>query len=237
MKPLDDIARLRNEYEDRKRRFAESDVYSLFNPANLFIVQQRQREILEALKRNGNTDLSNLLILEMGCGGGGVLTEYLGFGAHPENLYGVDLLLDRLLYARHILPGSGFINADGQALPFPAQTFDLALQSTAISSILDSELRKKICADMLRVLKPNGIIFWYDFWLNPTNPQTHGIRPAEIRCLFPDCTFEFHKITLAPPLARRLVPVSWGLALFLEGLGIFNTHFLVVISPKRESNL
>ena len=49
MKPLDDIARLRNEYEDRKRRFAESDVYSLFNPANLFIVQQRQREILARL--------------------------------------------------------------------------------------------------------------------------------------------------------------------------------------------
>ncbi len=68
MKPLDDITRLRNEYEDRKRRLAGSDLYSLFNRANLFILQQRQREVLAALKKNGFTDLSNLLILDMGCG-------------------------------------------------------------------------------------------------------------------------------------------------------------------------
>ena len=78
---MDDITRLRNEYEDRKQRFAKSDLYSLFNRANLFILQQRQREVLAVLKKNGFTDLSNLLTLEMGCGGGGVLTEYLGFGA------------------------------------------------------------------------------------------------------------------------------------------------------------
>jgi len=95
----DDIARLRNEYEDRKRRFAASDVYSVFNQATLFGVHQRQRVTLSILKKNGITGLSNLRILEMGCGGGGALTEYLGFGAAPENLYGVDLLFDRLLHA------------------------------------------------------------------------------------------------------------------------------------------
>jgi len=88
---------------------------------------------------------------------------------------------------------------------------------------------------MLRVLKPNGIILWYDFWLNPTNPQTRGIRPKEIRELFPNCNFEFHKITLAPPIARRIVPLSWGLALFLEGLKIFNSHYLVVIRPLKKT--
>ena len=238
MKPLDDdIFRLRNEYENRKRRFVASDVYSWFNQSNLFTLHQRQRAILAALKKKGFTNLSWYSILEMGCGSGRVLTEYLEFGALPEKLYGIDLLFDRLLHAHHNLHSSGFANADGQSLPFPDQTFDLVIQSTAISSILDSEFRQKICADMLRVLKPNGMILWYDFWLNPTNPQTHGIRPAEIRRLFPDCTFEFHKITLAPPLARRLVPLSWGLALFLEGLRIFNTHYLIVIFRKSESIL
>jgi 2-polyprenyl-3-methyl-5-hydroxy-6-metoxy-1,4-benzoquinol methylase len=87
VKPLDDIARLRNEYEFRKQRFAKSDVYSLFNRANLFIVQQRQREVLNVLKQNGFSNLSSLQIMEMGCGGGGVLTEYLGFGASPENIH------------------------------------------------------------------------------------------------------------------------------------------------------
>jgi ubiquinone/menaquinone biosynthesis C-methylase UbiE len=234
MKPSDDIARLRNEYEDRKRRFAKRDVYSPFNRANLFIVQQRQREVLAALKKNAITDLSNLLILEMGCGGGGVLTEYLGFGASPENLYGADLLFDRLLHAHHTLPSSGVANTDGQSLPYSSKTFDLVLQYTAISSILDPEIRRNICADMLRVLKPKGLILWYDFWLNPTNHQTCGIRLVEIRRLFPNCTYEFHKITLAPPLARQIVPISWMLALFLESLKILNSHYLVAIHPPTS---
>ena len=229
MKRLDDITRLRGEYEDRKRRFAGSDVYSWFNPANLFALHQRQRAVLAALKKCGFTDLPSLSILEMGCGGGGVLTEYLEFGALPEKLYGVDLLFDRLRQAHTILPVSGFANADGQALPFSARTFDLVLQSTAISSILDLELRRTICADMRRVLKSNGLILWYDFWINPTNPQTHGIDPSEVRRLFPGCKFEFHKITLAPPLARRIVPVSWTLALILEKISLFNSHYLVTI--------
>jgi len=74
----------------------------------------------------------------------------------------------------------------------------------------------------------------YDFWLDPTNPQTRGIRPGEIRRLFPNCQYIFRKITLAPPLARRIVPLSWGLALFLESLGIFNSHYLATIRPESD---
>ncbi|MCE9644901.1 MAG: class I SAM-dependent methyltransferase [Chloroflexi bacterium] len=237
MNPADDLARLRDEYEDRKRRFAGRDLYSWFNQAHLFAIHQRQRGVLGILKQNGFTDLAERSILEVGCGAGGVLTEYLGFGARPENLHGVDLLLDRLHLAGQILPGSGMINADGQTLPYPSRTFDLVLQSTALSSVLDSTIRHKICFEMARVLKPDGMIIWYDFWLNPANPQTRGIRPAEIRSLFPNCTFQFRKITLAPPLARRVVPISWGLALLLEGFRVLNTHYLVAIRPKNESKL
>jgi ubiquinone/menaquinone biosynthesis C-methylase UbiE len=231
VKPLDDLSRLRTEYADRERRFAGSDAYSLFNRANLFIVQGRQRAALHALQKHGITQLGDMRILEMGCGRGGVLAEFLTFGALPENIFGVDLLFDRLHDAGDILPGSHFANADGSHLPFPDGSFDVVLQYTALSSILDQQLRRAISADMLRVLRPSGLILSYDFWLNPTNLQTRGIRPKEIRELFPNCKFEFHKITLAPPLARRLVPISWTFASFLEGLRIFNSHYLSVIQP------
>ena len=229
MKSLDDIARLRNEYEDRKRRFAGSNVYSWFNAANLFIIQQRQRAVLNILKKRGLTDLSNLQIFEMGCGEGGVLTEFLNFGASPQNLFSVDLLANRLFHAQRQLPACHFSNADGQDLPFLSQAFDLVMQFTALSSILNSSIRQNICHELLRVLKPSGLILWYDFWLNPTNPQTRGIRPTEIHRLFPGCTFEFQRITLAPPIARRLVPISWQLSAFLEKLTVFNSHYLVAI--------
>lgn len=232
----DDISRLRTEYADRARRLAHSDVYSVFNQANLFAVQSRQRAVLAVLHAHGFTDLSSLRILEMGCGAGGVLTEYLGFGASPRNLFGVDLLPLRLGHAHSRLPGSNFYNANGASLPFPPGSFDLVLQSTAISSILDPELRRAICSDMIRVLRPGGMVLSYDFWLNPVNKQTHGIRPAEIKHLFPHCRYEFHRITLAPPIARRLVPVSWGLSLLLESLKLLNTHYLVAIRPLITGN-
>jgi len=52
-----------------------------------------------------------------------------------------------------------------------------------------------------------------------------------IKRLFPNCRYEFHRITLAPPVARKLASISWGLCLFLESLKIFNTHYLVAIRP------
>ena len=223
---------MRAEYAERARQLDKTDRYSLFNLAQLFSIQQRQCAILRMLRKYGFTDSAGLKILEMGCGGGGVLVEFLNVGASPGNLYGVDLLSDRLVHAHQRLPGSCLINADGQLLPFSSQSFDLVMQFTALSSLLDPDISGNVCRDMLRVLRTSGLILWYDFWLNPTNPQTRGIRPAEIRRLFPNCMYEFHKITLAPPIARRIVPVSWILALLLEKQKVFNSHYLVAIRPR-----
>lgn len=231
---MDDLSRLRTEYEDRKRRYPESDLYSWFNLANLFAIQYRQRAVLSFLKRFGFTDLAERRILEMGCGGGGVLSDFFAIGASQQNLYGIDLLEDRLYVAHRRLPTGNFTNADGQSLPFPDHSFDLVLQYTAISSVLDEQIRRNIFADMLRVLKPAGMILSYDFWLNPTNKQTLGLRLSEIRTSFPTCRVDYKKITLAPPITRRLVPISWLLSAFLEKLTIFNTHYLVAIRPKTR---
>jgi len=231
LKQLNDISRLRKEYADRALRFSGSDVYSLSNPANLFIVQGRQRAVLKALKKFRYSDLSDKQILEMGCGSGGVLAEFLFLGASSGNLFGIDLILERLQQAHNKFPDTHLANANGQHLPFPPETFDLVLQYTAISSILDPDLRRAICADLIRVTRPGGLILSYDFWTNPTNPQTRGFHPKEIRQLFPDCVVGFQKITLAPPIVRRIVPISWGLAQLLESLRFLNTHYLSVIQP------
>jgi ubiquinone/menaquinone biosynthesis C-methylase UbiE len=230
MKSISDLSRLRVEYQDRERRLAGRDLYSPFNPANLFSVQQRARAVMQVLKGSGYTDLADLTILEVGCGTGGVLTEFLGFGARPQNLYGLDLLEDRLFCAKERLPITHFLQANGCQIPFPEGSFDLLLQYTAISSILAPDLRRQMCAEMLRVTKPGGLILSYDFWLNPTNRQTRGLRMSEIRASFAGCRIEPHRITLAPPITRKLASYAWGLCLFLESLKIFNTHYLAAIS-------
>lgn len=227
-----DLARLRTEYARRAQRQVMADRYSLFNPTQLFTIQQRQRAMLNCLRRNGFYPLSGQRILDVGCGEGGVLLESLSFGALATQLYGADLLFERLQAARRTLANMPLACADGQNLPYASQSFDLVLQFTVFSSILDDEVKINLAREILRVNRPDGIILWYDFWLNPTNPQTRGIRPGEIRRLFPGCSFEFHKITLAPPIARLIVPMQWGLGLFLESLKLFNTHYLVAI--RRE---
>jgi SAM-dependent methyltransferase len=232
-----DLVRLRKEYAERGKNVQKAENYLLFNPAQLFTIQQRQRSILNRLRYHNFSPIHELRILELGCGSGGVLLEYLGYGVASRNLHGADLLFDRVEMARNVLSSLPLICADGQNLPYATHNFDLSMQFTVFSSILDDGVKANIAREMLRVTRPGGMILWYDFWINPTNPQTRGIRPPEIRRLFPDCAYEFHKITLAPPLARRLVPFSWGLALFLEGLRIFNTHYLVMISQKTVSRL
>jgi hypothetical protein len=110
---------------------------------------------------------------------------------------------------------------------------DLALQFTAFSSLLDQNIKTRMAQKMLRVLKPQGMILWYDFWLNPTNRATRGIGKGEIRRLFPHCTFAFQRITLAPPIARAVIKVSWGFCALLEKMQILNTHYLVAIRPDH----
>ena len=66
----------------------------------------------------------------------------------------------------------------------------------------ESSRKHRIAAEMCRVLRPGGLILWYDFWINPLNPQTRGVRPVEIRAMFPGCEYRFKRITLASPIAR-----------------------------------
>ncbi|HQF69865.1 MAG TPA: methyltransferase domain-containing protein, partial [Promineifilum sp.] len=143
------------------------------------------------------------------------------------------LLGERVAVARRRLPHVAVTCADGRSLPYPDQSFDLVLQFTMFSSILDQGLCYTVANEMRRVLRPGGLLLWYDFWLNPTNRQTRGIRPREIRQYFPDSQYVFERITLAPPLTNHLVPFSWVAALSLERLGIFNTHYLAAIRPNR----
>ena len=210
-----------------------AQAYTLGNPGHLFLIQSRQRAIVRRLLSEGLWPLGGRDVLEVGCGSGGVLLELLSYGADAERLHGTDLQAERAAAAQRRLPQVAVTCADGGRLPYPTATFDLLLQFTVFSSILDKALCYTVANEMRRVLKPGGLILWYDFWLNPLNRHTRGVRPKEIREYFPDSQYSFDRITLAPPLASRLAPLSWTGALTLEAMGVFNTHYLAAIRPYR----
>ncbi|MEZ4517539.1 MAG: class I SAM-dependent methyltransferase [Chloroflexota bacterium] len=226
-----ELEQIRRTYSRREVELVGQDKYSLGNKAYLYTIQQRQRAILRALRQEGLLPLGDKRILEVGSGAGGVLLELLSYGASPELLYGTDLLAERVAIARQLLPHVALSSSDGRYLPYPSRSFDLLLQFTMFSSITDEAICYTVAREMLRVTKPGGVILWYDFWTNPLNKATRGIRANEIRKYFPNCRFDFQRVTLAPPLTRRLVPVSWMGAELLEKLRILNTHYLVSIRP------
>ncbi|MCI0664586.1 MAG: class I SAM-dependent methyltransferase, partial [Acidobacteria bacterium] len=199
---------------------------------DLFLIQQRQREILSLLHREGYFPLTSKRILEIGCASGGVLREFLSYGATPYLLHGAELEPCRIANAKAVTPHLPLISADGRSLPYPDSCFDMVMQFTVFSSILNEDIKRAIADEMRRVLRPGGLILWYDFWLNPINPEARGISLAEIRRLFPGCRISFRRLSLAAPLARRLAPYSWLACYLLDRLRIFNTHYLAVIRPE-----
>src|SRR5260370_39862552 len=98
-------------------------------------------------------------ILEVGCGTGFWLREFIKWGARPENLVGLDLLPDRIEECRRLCPGKVTVHCrNASSLESPCESFDLVLQSTVFSSVLDAAIKRQMADEMLRVLRPEGII-------------------------------------------------------------------------------
>lgn len=221
-----ELERIRAEYERRRREIPE-DFYALHKPANLFLRQGQERALREGLEHAGVLPLGERAVLEVGCGEGAWLGIFEAFGARPEALAGIELDPERAASCRRHYPRAAVEIGDAARLPWNDACFDLVFQSTVFTSILDPETRRRVAAEMLRVLRPGGLLVWYDFlYDNPRNAHVQGIGAGELRRLFPGCRWRRRRVTLAPPLARRLVPRSWTAAALLEALRVFNTHYL-----------
>jgi len=220
--------RIREAYERRK---ASGRSYSWFDAGHLFVIQELERCLLATLQRHGMAALDSKQILEVGCGNGHWLREFIKWGAQPENLAGIDLLPDRIAQASRLsAPGVLLTCGSASQLDFADGSFDIVLQATVFTSILDSELKMQLAREMIRVLKPNGVVLWYDFrFNNPRNPDVRGIERAEITRLFSGCRVVLERVTLAPPLSRALAPYSRLGVYLLSSIPWACSHYLGTI--------
>jgi hypothetical protein len=94
-------------------------------------------------------------------------------------------------------------------------------------------MKPNVARKMLRVLKRDGTILWYDYHMNNArNPDVRGVGKREIQALFPDCSIDLRRVTLAPPLTRLLAPYSWLVCYLLEKIPLLCTHYLGVIRKR-----
>ncbi|MFA6028793.1 MAG: class I SAM-dependent methyltransferase [Elusimicrobiota bacterium] len=231
----DEEARIRASYKRREKADVHAR-YSDDNPAHILMTRERNEAVLHALQRIGLPEFPGMHVLELGCGEGTWLLEFIRWGVRPENLIGIELIEARAREALYRTGGSVRIlcrNAARTGLPDAA--FDIVLQSTMFTSIADSALKAEIAREMVRVLAPNGTIVWYDFRIdNPFNRDVHGISRAEIFSLFPDSTIELIPITLAPPITRALAPYSPAVCALLSRVPFLCTHYLAFIRPPSS---
>lgn len=224
-----EIEKIADRYERRKA--VVGDRYGRFNPEVIAATQERQRALVSLLKAQGITNLAGLDVLEIGCGIGSNLQELILLGAKPENLVGNELLPERAEQARHMLPQAVRLFAgDASVLPFNNDSFDIVYQSTVFSSILDDALQRRIAAAMWQWVRPGGGVLWYDFTFNnPSNPDVRGVPLKRMRALFPQGRVSFRRVTLAPPISRRVTRIHPTMYAVFNALPLLRTHILCFI--------
>lgn len=225
--------------EDLKRlaaHYAQRDLlaerYSPLRPEVWQTVQERQRALIRLLRDHAPAPLNELRAAEVGCGAGGNLLELMQLGFAPQHLMGLELLPERLTLARERLPAAvQLLAGDATQAAIEASSQDLVLAYTVFSSLLDDALQARLAEAMWRWLKPGGAVLWYDFVFdNPANREVRGVPLRRVRELFPAAsTIEARRVTLAPPLARRLCRLHPSLYPLANGLPLLRTHRLAWI--------
>jgi SAM-dependent methyltransferase len=186
----------------------------------------------ELMRQAGRVSLDGMRILDFGCGSGRVLRSFIDMGASQADLFGVDINQERV--AAQI----NFAVFNGWKLDFPDAHFDLVTQFVVFSSIAAPELRQQLALEMVRVLKPGGFVFWWDFFrlvgaagvrsdvrLDPVSLfrglpgriRKHGVHPKPSECIRP-----------LRGLRRAIGPL-------VDLFSFRETHVAALMGPKRDS--
>ncbi len=202
--------------------------YSMLNASVWQAVQERQRALISLLKRHAPGPLDDMRVLEIGCGGGGNLLELLRLGCDPRNLQANELLPERVTLARRNLPEAIVVHSgDALKLQLPSASFDVVYQSTVFTSLLDDKFQEDLARQMWEWVSPGGGVLWYDFiYDNPGNQDVRGVPLRRIRNLFPHASIDARRVTLAPPISRRVCKLHPAMYSAANLISFLRTHVI-----------
>lgn len=224
-----ELQRLRRAYTHRVSTISP-ERYSRLNPGHLFGLHEREATMASMLRADNLTSLAGLRILDVGCGRGATLRQYLEYNATLSKMWGIDLFPTFVDQTRSTSPGLQIVCGTASDLPFPDYSFDLVSQFMLFTSVLDLRMRRQMAEEIDRVLAPGGRLLWYDFaFNNPANPDVRGIRLAEVRRLFPTYPLASRRITLAPPLGRAIGRFSPAMYYLVSTIRPLCTHYMCLL--------
>lgn len=144
----------------------------------------------------------------------------LSFWAAPEDLYGLELEPRRAQVAQLRLPSSHIDIGSATQMPYPAEFFDLVHCASLFTSILSDDVRGKIALEMMRVLKPGGLLMVSERvsekleYGKDGQPRSKGISVFNMKKLFPDVQFRIRPSRLNPKFLKLHTTVAAGLCRF-----------------------
>ncbi len=204
----------------------------LANPGRQRLIVERNEALGRVLDERFRRPLGHCRVLDVGCGYGSLLSWFQQRGICSENLYGVDLLPNRIEVARETYPEFTFVEGNAEELAFPDQWFDLVLLCTVFSSILDPAMARSVARTVSRVLANHGAVVWYDIrYPNPFNPNVRAMTKSRIRELFPRFDLQLRSLSLLPLVAYRLGRLTVRTYPLLQSVPILRSHYVGLLQP------
>ena len=93
---MDEIIEIKKRYARRKIK----NKYEILDPSVYIPLQERERALIKWIKHLKFANLSQLKILEVGCGFGNNLMEFIKLGFLPENLTGNELIKESVEHGK-----------------------------------------------------------------------------------------------------------------------------------------
>ena len=148
-----------------------------------------EKAIFETIAELGlDVDCTDKKILDVGCGFG---RWSFRLSRLPAKVIGLDFCSEMIANALNLgskveVENADFVVGCAEALPFRDNYFDMVLSVTELQHIFGAERICSSCAEMIRVLKPNGyiVILEETHTTGPVSRTTFARKIAEYECLF-----------------------------------------------------
>lgn len=230
---VDEAEQVRARYA-RRAAGVDPQRYSPLHAWVLLARQEKERALVRWIHECAIQPVQSKHALEVGCGAGANLLDLMRLGFAPQHLVGNELLSERVDEARRSLPAAvRLLPGDATRLDLAPASFDVVLQSTVFSSLLDDGFQQELARCMWRWVRPGGGVLWYDFvYDNPSNADVRGVPLRRVHELFPQGRLWQRRLTLAPPIARRVSGRRFSLYGLFNAVVPLRTHVLCWIQKS-----
>lgn len=171
-------------YEEYYNKHGRDRNDLLRNPEVAFQTFALDRANMRALSR---LDLNprEAKVLDVGCGTGASLFQFVRLGFRPDHMFGVDNSEERVGEARKNLPTADFRCESADSMSHETGKFTLVFESTLFMMLTSDEVAARIAAEMVRVTRPGGYLMLADWRYAEPRSLTHkAVTPKRISALF-----------------------------------------------------